>query len=194
MLSRSHSVWGAWIEIRIACAIVRDGNTSHSVWGAWIEIRLLTQIPVGMIRRTPYGVRGLKFHVVGANKLPDLSRTPYGVRGLKCFQRQFHALRLLSHSVWGAWIEMILPRSLLHWLHRRTPYGVRGLKFDLPNNFIRTIESHSVWGAWIEICRIHGTVHSDWRRTPYGVRGLKSLPSNVYCFHFDVALRMGCVD
>ena len=34
---RSHSVWSAWIEIKVRAEFENDPR-SHSVWSAWIEI------------------------------------------------------------------------------------------------------------------------------------------------------------
>ena len=85
----------------------------------------------------------------------------------------FHILRKLSHPVWGAWIEMLHPRTLNRpkqshpvwgaWIEiaslcnagadglGRTPCGVRGLKYARTIFFIAFFMSHPVWGAWIEI-------------------------------------------
>ena len=56
---------------------------SHPAWGAWIEI--LTAIFWSHIysRRTPHGVRGLKFVYL-----------------------YLFCILLLSHPAWGAWIEI----------------------------------------------------------------------------------------
>ena len=57
-----------------------------------------------------------------------LRRAPYGARGLKYRTDGRHAEVAMSRPVWGAWIE-ILP-----YLYRgraalgRAPYGARGLK------------------------------------------------------------------
>ena len=37
-ISKSHPVWGAWIEIYIKPGKDEDDEESHPVWGAWIEI------------------------------------------------------------------------------------------------------------------------------------------------------------
>ena len=55
---------------------------SHPARGAWIEMYnsdILSKIP---FRRTPQGVRGLKYAGVVLSRLPP-GRTPQGVRGLK---------------------------------------------------------------------------------------------------------------
>ena len=58
-------------------------ETSHPSRGAWIEIGTGATVTTPTSRRTPHGVRGLKFHVmVGVGRVPD-GRTPHGVRGLK---------------------------------------------------------------------------------------------------------------
>ena len=57
------------------------------------------------IRRTPHGVRGLKF--LSAHPPPgDRSRTPHGVRGLKCLGRAAGRVDGRSHPARGAWIEI----------------------------------------------------------------------------------------
>ena len=54
---------------------------SHPSRGAWIEIGMVVSHSGVEARRTPHGVRGLKYDslmtVVG------VGRTPHGVRGLK---------------------------------------------------------------------------------------------------------------
>ena len=60
MSDASHPAWGAWIEIR------RDDKPaglrmSHPAWGAWIEIGYSGAGIAAKARRTPHGVRGLKF-------------------------------------------------------------------------------------------------------------------------------------
>ena len=79
---------------------------SHPIRGAWIEIAVRLRKRSTPARRTPYGVRGLKF-----------------LLGKVC------PLRGQSHPIRGAWIEM---RNVIHVgirAVRRTPYGVRGLKW-----------------------------------------------------------------
>ena len=58
----------------------------------------------------------------------------------------------MSHSVWGAWIEM-LDKWQGKATKSRTPYGVRGLKSLQINFGYRSAQSHSVWGAWIEMTK-----------------------------------------
>ena len=78
---------------------------------------------------------------------------------------------LVSHPVWGAWIEM---------LKRLWPIGIS--------------ESHPVWGAWIEICCDNSLRRSAGRRTPCGVRGLKLSWLRLVLAAIVVAPRVGCVD
>ena len=63
-------------------------------------------MPAQVFRRTPHGVRGLKYNAQLGHDLAH-GRTPHGVRGLK-------------YSAAG---------KLLVTLCRRTPHGVRGLKY-----------------------------------------------------------------
>ena len=78
--------------------------SSHPARGAWIEIVHERLIQVAAPRRTPQGVRGLKYvHLNDLRRL--LSRTPQGVRGLKLD---------------GGDLCAVVPG--------RTPQGVRGLK------------------------------------------------------------------
>ena len=58
-----------------------------------------------MTRRTPQGVRGLKFDETVFCNLP-FCRTPQGVRGLKFFGLVWMVRELLSHPARGAWIEI----------------------------------------------------------------------------------------
>ena len=81
---------------------------SHPVRGAWIEIR--NGVAVGDLkgRRTPSGVRGLKFLTSCSAFSFRPRRTPSGVRGLKCKNPDQASIS-----------------------PRRTPSGVRGLKFSI---------------------------------------------------------------
>ena len=81
-LAGSHPSRGAWIEIMNSTLHGGFGR-SHPSRGAWIEIGTGATVTTPTSRRTPHGVRGLKFHVmVGVGRVPD-GRTPHGVRGLK---------------------------------------------------------------------------------------------------------------
>ena len=74
------------------------------------------------MRRTPHGVRGLKFDLVEwINRWPK-SRTPHGVRGLKYRIMSGVLKRHLSHPARGAWIEILLhpARTLSHIVAPRT--------------------------------------------------------------------------
>ena len=55
---------------------------SHSSRSAWIEIQIASSIPIYPARRTPRGVRGLKWECGGGSR-QSARRTPRGVRGLK---------------------------------------------------------------------------------------------------------------
>ena len=101
---------------------------SHPVRGAWIEIASLHTLRQPAYRRTPLGVRGLKFDPIIVNS-PRLGRTPSGVRGLKFSLPSAIILATTSHPVRGAWIEM-------------------GISIDHP---AYQEMSHPVRGAWIEI-------------------------------------------
>ena len=62
-------------------------------------------------RRTPHGVRGLKFGD-GVGRHDDAGRTPHGVRGLKFQLFADQQLIYRSHPSRGAWIEML---CVQHW-------------------------------------------------------------------------------
>ena len=128
-------------------------------------------------------------------------RTPHGVRGLKWAPGRRWLLRYLSHPARGAWIEMctVGPGGRLLSSHPargawieiqrrrpgtppdtgRTPHGVRGLKFGQSCVGAWASRSHPARGAWIEIKPDHGGSERFECRTPHGVRGLKSLVSTV---------------
>ena len=58
-----------------------SATPSHPSRGAWIEIPQFVIVNNGA-RRTPHGVRGLKFYkAIGGVDVEG--RTPHGVRGLK---------------------------------------------------------------------------------------------------------------
>ncbi len=122
---------------------------SHSIRGAWIEINLLIPFATAKFSRTLYGVRGLKYPLVGTFDAVS-RRTLYGVRGLKFLARPGWYISNASHSIRGAWIEII---NYLPSIYRFT--------------------SHSIRGAWIEISLYSFRRLTALRRTLYGVRGLK---------------------
>ena len=79
----SHPARGAWIEISRVMVLLPPPFGSHPARGAWIEIvDDLYGFP-SVQRRTPQGVRGLKFLV----NFEEYNRTT-------------------SHPARGAWIEM----------------------------------------------------------------------------------------
>ena len=129
--------------------------------------------------------------------LVGLRRTPHGVRGLKFRRCRRLGARALSHPTRGAWIEIegdrearqvricrtphgvrglkFLPfRPNCH-AASRTPHGVRGLKFLLKVAHLLLQGSHPTRGAWIEIAARRRQGRPPCGRTPHGVRGLKSV-------------------
>ncbi len=46
-------------------------------------MRLAVDLSLATLSRTPYGVRGLKYHTGYRSTIRGHRRTPYGVRGLK---------------------------------------------------------------------------------------------------------------
>ena len=79
----SHPARGAWIEIFSIPDEEQARRMSHPARGAWIEMAILLRGAQGDERRTPQGVRGLKFHWMQGVQRGE-RRTPQGVRGLKC--------------------------------------------------------------------------------------------------------------
>ena len=58
-----------------------------------------------------------------------IRRAPYGARGLKSSAFAMLTYSIGSRPVWGAWIEMALPEDVPAAQAGRAPYGARGLKF-----------------------------------------------------------------
>ena len=121
---------------------------SHPARGAWIEIPRFRN-SFAKYRRTPQGVRGLKY------SLPRTEKRSYS-----------------SHPARGAWIEILLIYSAIVIPPRRTPQGVRGLKFrkPAPVSRRRCRTPQGVRGLKFAIAGIEDEVSC---RTPQGVRGLK---------------------
>ena len=92
----------------------------------------LTKIAVAS--RTPHGVRGLKFTIIG-----NLTADPE------------------SHPSRGAWIEIHCCAQLSARQAGRTPHGVRGLKCFPPVSLLIAVSSHPSRGAWIEIRIVSST-------------------------------------
>ena len=106
---------------------------SHPTRSAWIEIFLRFGFSPSPYRRTPPGVRGLKYCPRGFCTLRQACRTPPGVRGLKFTVGLF---RVGNND-------------------GRTPPGVRGLKFKIAGIGEEGALSHPTRGAWIEIAHSH---------------------------------------
>ena len=66
------------------------------------------------------------------NKPKLTRRTPHGVRGLKFACCRANSLSTGSHSARSAWIEISNAFNIFSILFGRTPHGVRGLKFVNP--------------------------------------------------------------
>ena len=81
--SLSHPARGAWIEIYSYFTAFSSCFQSHPARGAWIEITLLQIVDQLTERRTPQGVRGLKYQ----SKYKNVLENP-------------------SHPARGAWIEI----------------------------------------------------------------------------------------
>ena len=146
-----------------------------------------------LIRRTPHGVRGLKFErldgIIGV-----AGRTPHGVRGLKFETANTPRDPGQSHPSRGAWIEIDITRLLVDKRKGRTPHGVRGLKCQ--QHGIRRASRgrrtpHGVRGLKF-LSEAIGPVLI--RRTPHGVRGLKYRPRSCVRGCCPVAPLTGCVD
>ncbi len=80
-----------------------------------------------LVRRTPHGVRGLKFE--------------YAAREVK---------KRLSHPAWGAWIEMA-ERGDCHTARRSHPAWGAWIEIRNFPAVSQLVGSHPAWGAWIEI-------------------------------------------
>ena len=79
-------------------------------------------------------------------------------------------LLLLSHPLWGAWIEIILSVGYIH-------YSM----------------SHPLWGAWIEIERSERDSYTDWSHPLWGA-WIEMPDLVIVSSPLTVAPLMGCVD
>ena len=59
------------------------GDLSQPSWAAWIEIAFSAVTHIPSRRRSPHGLRGLKYFLKRALSMPVSSRSPHGLRGLK---------------------------------------------------------------------------------------------------------------
>ena len=120
-------------------------------------------------------------------------RTPQGVRGLKWDIVEIMHSLYRSHPARGAWIEIIPTEEMADPDAGRTPQGVRGLKLAYGQDRYRHLLSHPARGAWIEMpsprpspppCRSH-PARGAWIEIRPAGRG--QTPT-------AVAPRKGCVD
>ena len=56
---------------------------SQPIRAAWIEIEVWTDNPYDYACRSPFGLRGLKYNVIGEVTEVYYSRSPLGLLGLK---------------------------------------------------------------------------------------------------------------
>ena len=131
---------------------------SHPSRGAWIEISHTLNVSPMLARRTPHGVRGLKFDTV-MKRNEKARRTPHGVRGLKSSPHRLSWRKSLSHPSRGAWIEI---HRVYYSLIAIVSHPSRGAWIEIPMMPQEThglIKSHPSRGAWIEI--INGACPRD---------------------------------
>ena len=103
-------------------------------------------------------------------------RTPQGVRGLKYINKLTSDVVFESHPARGAWIEMQIRRLWLTIMLSRTPQGVRGLKCP-GNRQVCGSQGRTPQGVRGLKFPAYGN-HPEWHsRTPQGVRGLKFHPA-----------------
>ena len=103
-------------------------------------------------RRTPPGVRGLKFYFYRRRRPQAACRTPPGVRGLKYRTREKSRLcRGRSHPTRGAWIEILL--RLRFCVGRRKSHPARGAWIEIAHSHrgLYLHQSHLTWCARNEI-------------------------------------------
>ena len=83
-------------------------------------------------------------------------RTPHGVRGLKYDGEAQRGAHARSHPSRGAWIEIRTALRSARPRCRRTPHGVRGLKYRIADGRAVGRRSHPSRGAWIEMMLMVG--------------------------------------
>ena len=144
------------------------------------------------VRRTPQGVRGLKWDIVEI--MHSLYRS-HPARGawIEMLEYDVPSARPRRTPARGAWIEIIPTEEMADPDAGRTPQGVRGLKLAYGQDRYRHLLSHPARGAWIEMpsprpspppCRSH-PARGAWIEIRPAGRG--QTPT-------AVAPRKGCVD
>ena len=129
LLGESHPARGAWIEI--TAVLTADGDVvSHPARGAWIEM-LPVLHATGNIWSHPARGAWIEMHISTFTGGESPRRTPQGVRGLKFEPGVQDSFSAASHPARGAWIEISARSGADSCRARRTPQGVRGLKCRL---------------------------------------------------------------
>ena len=100
--------------------------------------------------RSPYGERGLKYHLAAACPTPG-SSLPLRGAWIEIEMKIYKILLLLSLPLRGAWIEMDYINISTPKGGRRSPYGERGLKYRRTVSIDQDDQSLPLRGAWIEI-------------------------------------------
>ena len=126
---------------------------------------------ISFFRRSPHGLRGLKYTTFRTNQKPSESQ-----------------------PAWAAWIEIIEDPVKIFFAEGRSPHGLRGLKF---RRFQMCLggscrSPHGLRG--LKLFSNFKQFLFNFCRSPHGLRGLKSFPQRSFSSAAAVAARMGCVD
>ena len=111
---------------------------------------------------------------IASVSVPNVARrTPHGVRGLKYYHRARSNPDTSSHPARGAWIEIWRTSQFDDRNRSRTPHGVRGLKCHVFSRAEMHVAGRTPHGVRGLKCHSLQRVQTKIRRTPHGVRGLK---------------------
>ena len=101
--------------------------------------------------RPPHGGRGLKYIVVGADRIATVSPPARGAWIEIIAADIVRSHSAVSPPARGAWIEILWLRNCQNSRTGRPPHGGRGLKYALPEVWRKDMASPPARGAWIEI-------------------------------------------
>ena len=79
---------------------------SQPAWAAWIEILVARLQPLVTARRSPHGLRGLKYLRMPVYSVLSMSQPAWAAWIEIVSALPFRAYSLMSQPAWAAWIEI----------------------------------------------------------------------------------------
>ena len=143
--------------------------------------------------RIPYGMRGLKYEVLGC-EFVGFGSHPIRDAWIEIPALVRWALVARSHPIRDAWIEINSTGRACDQQTSRIPYGMRGLKSDDSVIVLHRVSSHPIRDAWIEIANGFAPAPRFTRSHPIRDAWIEIRSTGRPTAARSVASHTGCVD